>query len=421
MAAFELRSYQIDLANKGLAILRQHGLTYLAMQPRTGKTLTALQIAKLYGAKRVLVLTKLKAIDSIKSDYAQLNPGFRITVWNYESLHKLVWDFDLIICDEAHVLSAYAKPSKRTKQLKEFVNHIPIIYLSATPTAESYSQIYHQLWISNRSPFARWSNFYKFAKEFVNVKKKWLSGFQINDYSDAKEKEIMAIIKPLMISFSQEEAGFKSVVEEKIIYCPIDERLYQLMKILKKDKVYTLKSGDTIVADTPVRLQSIMHQLSSGSVITGEDATRKYHILDRSKALFIKKEFAGKKMCIFYKYISEGNILREVFPNYTDSPEEFNSRSDLHFICQFASGSLGTNVSSADVLIAYNIDFSATIYFQFKERTQTFTREKNSPLYWIFSEHGIEKYIYEAVSNKLDFTNIYFKKIAGKIGQLSLV
>src|SRR5687768_11130521 len=269
--SFELRSYQIDLANQGLTILRQNGLVYLAMQPRTGKTLTALQISKLYGARKVLVLTKLKAIDSIKSDYAKLNPGFRITVWNYESLHKLVWDFDLIICDEAHVLSAYAKPSKRTKLLKEFVFNLPIIYLSATPTAESYAQIYHQLWISRRSPFARYATFYKFAKDFVRVKKVWRSGFEINDYSDAIEEKIMPIIKPLMLSFSQAEAGFKATVEEEVLYCPIDERLYKLMQILKKDKVYTLKSGDIVIADTPVRLQSLMHQLSSGTLITGGD------------------------------------------------------------------------------------------------------------------------------------------------------
>lgn len=418
---FELRPYQIDIANQALRILRQSGLVYLAMQPRTGKTLTALKTAELYGAKRVLFLTKLKAIASIQSDFEKLDPSFTMVVWNYESIHKLNWIFDLVICDEAHCLSAFPKPSKRAKQLKEQVWNLPVIYLSATPSAESYSQLYHPFWISARSPFARYTNFYKFAKDFVNVKKKRINGWEINDYSNAKEKEIMMMVKPLMISFSQQEAGFKSFVDEEILYVPIDERLYKLMNILKKDKVYTLKSGDTIVADTPVRLQSLMHQISSGTVITDNGTDRKYHILDKSKAYFIKSKFAGHKLCIFYKFISEGTVLKEVFPNWTDSPEEFNAREDATFIGQFASSSLGTNVSTADALIAYNIDFSATTYFQFRERMQTLIREKNSKLYWIFSERGIEKHVHASVSNKLDFTLKYFKKAVKEIGQLSLV
>jgi len=407
---FELRSYQRDIADKGIKVLKSKGLVYLAMQPRTGKSLTAMEIAQQYGAKRVLFLTKLKAIPSIESDYHNFKPAFRLTVHNYESMHKLNWDFDLVICDEAHCFSSFAKPSARAKMLKEKCWELPIIYLSATPTAESYSQIFHQLWISKNSPFAKYKNFYAWAREFVIVKKRKINGWDINDYSQAKETEVKEAIRDCMLHLSQQEAGFTSFIEEEILRVPIDKRIYELMKILKRDKVYKLKSGYTLIADTPVRLQSYFHQLSSGTVKVDE-TTRL--TLDESKAYFIKSKFAGSKIAIFFKFIQEGEVLRKVFPDHTSSPEEFNKNDHLTFICQFSSGREGTNISTADYLIGYNIDFSATTYWQFRERMQTKDRVKLSKLFWIFSEQGIESAVHKAVSKKKNYTLSYFKQEFG--------
>ena len=85
----ELRDYQLHLSYKAVKILRDKKIVYLNMQPRTGKTLTALNVAKLYGAKNVLFITKKKAINSIQDDYRNFNFIFNITVINAESLHKI--------------------------------------------------------------------------------------------------------------------------------------------------------------------------------------------------------------------------------------------------------------------------------------------------------------------------------------------
>lgn len=405
---FDLRPYQKEIATKGLEVITRLGLVYLAMQPRVGKTLTALKLAEMYGARKVLFLTKLKAIPSIESDYENLNPNFKLKVWNYESIHKLVWDFDLVVCDESHCLSALPKPSQRTKALREKVWELPIIFLSATPTAESYSQIFHQFWISKKSPFAKYANFYKWAHDFVNVKKKWINGFQINDYTEAKEAKVKEAIAPYLLHLSQQDAGFTAFIEEEILWVPINKKIYELMDRLKKDKVYKLKNGDVIVADTPAKLQSVFHQLSGGTIKIDDD-TR--HTLDESKAFFIKSKFAGQKIAIFFKFIEEGILLRRIFPNHTAIPEEFNSKEDSTFICQYASGKEGTNISTADCLIGYNIDFSATTYWQFRERIVTKDRVKQAKLYWTFSEKGIEKEVHKAVIRKHSFTLSYFKKV----------
>ena len=126
-----------------------YNFVYLAMEVRIGKTLTSMGIAHFLKAENVLFLTKKKAISSIESDYELLAPDFDITVINYESMHKIPqrgWDF--VILDEAHGMGAFPKPSKRAKDVKNLLaqNRARVILLSGTPTPESYSQMYHQVY-----------------------------------------------------------------------------------------------------------------------------------------------------------------------------------------------------------------------------------------------------------------------------------
>ncbi|MEG7677083.1 hypothetical protein U2060_15190, partial [Listeria monocytogenes] len=81
-------------------------------------TITALNTAKLYGAKKVLFVTKLKAISSILKDFEAIQKPFDMYCINYESLHKVVEDYDIIILDEAHCLGQYPQPAERVKELK---------------------------------------------------------------------------------------------------------------------------------------------------------------------------------------------------------------------------------------------------------------------------------------------------------------
>lgn len=87
----KLRDYQDEISGKAAHLLSKHKIAYLAMECRTGKTLTALAAAQKYGAKSVLVISKLKAIPSILSDYNILQPAFHIDVVNYESAHKFLY------------------------------------------------------------------------------------------------------------------------------------------------------------------------------------------------------------------------------------------------------------------------------------------------------------------------------------------
>jgi len=373
---------------------------------RVGKTLIALLACYYLKAKRVLFITKLKAVSSIVSDYESFEFGFQLDVINYEQAHKVEKEYDVIVIDEAHSLGAFPKPALRTKNIREIVGARSLILLSGTPTPESYSQLYHQLWISERSPFAEYTNFYKWAHAFVDIKQKMINGLRINDYKKADRQKIWALVSDYFLTYTQAEAGFEQVVEEQIKYVDMRPGTMELVSALVKDQIITLSTGTPIVADTAVSLQCKVHQLCSGTIIA-EDGTRE--ILDNSKALYIRHAYQGKKIAVFYKYTAEATLLRAHL-NCTESPEEFNRRDDLTFISQVRSGSMGVNLSTADIIVFYNIDFSAVLYWQARARMQSKDRTKDSIVHWLFATGGIEEKVYDAVTKKKDYTTSYFER-----------
>ena len=149
-----------------------------------------------------------------------------------------------------------------------------------------------------------------------------------------------------------------------------------------------------------------LHQVYSGTIIfESKDSV----VFDYSKANFIKERFKGQKIGIFYKFQAELKALKDMFgDNLTTDIDEFNN-TDKNIALQIVSGREGISLRKAEYLVYYNIDFSATSYWQSRDRMTTKDRLYNK-IYWIFSKNGIESKIYKAVNNKKDYTLKHFKR-----------
>lgn len=401
----QLRDYQIELSTRGANILKSKGMVYLAMEVRTGKTATALTIAKNINAKSVLFLTKKKAIQSILSDFKALNYDYELEVINNESVHLINGKYDLIISDEHHRNGAIPKPNKTTKIIKEKFSHLPMIFLSGTPTPENYSQIYHQFWVSDKTPFKNYPTFYKWANTFVNVTKKNVGYAEVNDYTKAKQDEILKIIDEYFIRFTQKEAGFSTNVIEEIIEIEMKPITYKIANSLKKDNLFE-GNGDLIIADSGAKLLSKLTQIYSGTAIleSGNSIT-----LDNSKLLAINDKFKSNKIAIFYKFQQELEMIKDFYKeNICFDLETFNN-SNKNIALQIISGREGISLKNADYLIYLTPDFSATSYWQSRDRLTTMDRKENK-VFWLFAKGGVEKHIYKSIMNKKNYTLSQFKR-----------
>ena len=404
---FKLRDYQIELSDKAKIILDKYKIILLYMEVRTWKTITSLEIARKFWAKKILFVTKKKAISSIEWDYKYFDDHYEMQIINYESLHKIEdKDFDLVILDEVHwTLSWYPKPSRSHKSIKQRFSHLPFILLSGTPLIESASKIFHQLSISKSSPFNNCVNFYKWHRIYWIPKTIYTNYWEAKDYSQVRYDEVVKEIDHLMVTYTQKEAGVTTEITETVLNVKMKDQTYSLIKQLMTDRVIESPT-DELIADTWVKLQICLHQMYSGTIkLESWNAV----ILDRSKANFIKEYFKGKKIAIMYCFVKEKQLLQEVLWDLvTDNLEEFKT-SKKSYIWQIVSNREWISLREADALVFYNIAFSWTSYVQWRDRLSYMWRKENN-VYFINSENGIEEKILKTVRKKQNFTSKIFEK-----------
>jgi hypothetical protein len=206
-----------------------------------------------------------------------------------------------------------------------------------------------------------------------------------------------------MLTYTQEQSGFDCPVRE-YFHEVEDSRVPELILRIYRARVLTFCAG-VCAAETPASLMSKMHQISGGAVICDNGTA----VFSDCKARYIRDNFAGKRIAIYYKFIAERAIIMSIFPQATDVPEAFQRGDSDTFISQIQSGREGITLSTADAIVMYSIDYSAVSYWQARARLQALDRTSPAEVHWIFSRGGIEKKVYEAVSHKKNFTYGYFR------------
>jgi hypothetical protein len=433
------------MIDRALPILLKHRLVYLSMETRTGKTPVSIMLSQRLcesnGVKQAVFCTKKSVIPAIQKTLSELKQDNRIDIdiqiVSFDSLHKVDHAPNrIIIADEAHSFGAYPKPSRRAVMLAGLSRQCYVIFLSATPTPESFSQIYHQLWAArSESPLiAPYKNFYAWARDYVQKKEvrytnefgvvetklvyytKRTSGGDINDYSRAKKELILPYLDELSVSGTKADAGFQHTsVKEIFVDAPMPDSLVQQIKAIKRDNIITI-DGDEIVADTAAALLSKVHQLSSGTVI-GRDKT--HMVADHKLSRLRMIQIAYPKIAIYYKYIGEYEALKAYFGGRaTDNANEFNESPDKVFLGQFLSKREGINLMEADALVMYNIDFAYLSYEQTINRITNMNRKTLPVVIWIFSQYtndkgkpeSLERRIYNDVKQKKNYTLAHYKR-----------
>lgn len=423
----KLFPHQEEILAQALDVLKKHRFLYLTLETRVGKTPISI-MAAFEIADKVLFATKKSAMKDISETYAKLSEDYdlshkRLDIVSCDSLHKVgAGEYPVIIADEAHGYGAYPLPTLRAKELRRISKGSYVIMLSATPTPESYSMIYHQLWAANVSiPLIDYKNFYAWAKDYVTPKQKKIgTGQMIADYSHAKQELIMPQIEPYMISATKIEAGFTQIgIRELFFKSTVPEALNRLIATVKKDRVayFHTPSGEVVIlADTAAKLLSKEHQLASGTVIP--EGSKEGVILSTHKIDSVKMAMRfQKRVAIFYKFIAEKQMLIDAFGDrVTEDNQEFNENPDKVFIGQFISKREGINLEKADAIICLNIDFAYLSYIQMINRMMSYNRTKEAVVIWIFSDNGIEEAIYKAVAKKKNYTSAYYRTRLKKEG-----
>ena len=416
--------HQTEISLQAYGLLKRYGWVYLAMQERTGKTLTSILVAEMSKCTNILVITKAKALKgdddkdivSAKGGWAgALNLYLKVksvnqvwktatktyTIVNYESIHKISGKYDLVIIDEAHSkIAAYPKVSLTWNKVYAFTKGKPVIYLSATPSAQSHSQLFHQLKLCTFSPWAKYKNFYDWFNVYGLPETKRIGGGQqIIVYDKCRDDLIQKIKDTFFISYTRKQLGFKVEPVNVKVYIepsPYTKKLYNILsndKVITADKFMVDVECDYI-ADSVIRHRVGMHQIEGGTLKISD--TQSIKLGNTEKIDWIKKEYGdSSNIVIFYQFVHEEILLKEHFNNAR--------------ILQGTSYAEGVDLSMYETLIIYSMDYSTAKYSQRKARQANIARVDDINVIYLLMKGAISDQVYTTVcENNKNYVDSYF-------------
>ena len=390
--------YQANIAKKALDILRKYGVVYLAMEERTGKTLTALYAAEISKANKILILTKKKALEGWFDTLNKWRHTKKFVVTNYHQANKIKDEFDLVILDEAHsYLASYPKPGKIWKDVASITlkQQLPIIYLSATPYAQGPQQLYHQFKLSIYSPWIKYKNFYQWFKEY-GIPSKVRTPYGLKEtYNVVQVDKVLADVNHLFIRYSRKDLGFEFEPTDKLHYVELNEWTKKLYNKILKNQYAMLDDGTEIVCDNPIKLRTTLHQIEGGAL----KVDNKYIELPNTEKIdYILKTWGDtENLCVMYNYVGEGMKLKKYFKNA--------------LLLQATSYAEGVDLHHIDNLVIYSQDFSTARFTQRRARQCNINRKKPIVVHFLLVKKAVSEQVYKVVSlNKQNFVDSLFQR-----------
>ena len=391
--------HQIELANEGYEILKEHMLVYLAMEERTMKTLISIIIAEACNnVNTVLVLTKKKILEEkVWQDTLKKFPhDKKYYITNYHKCRRFSRP-DLLILDEAHnYISGCPDQPVMHKYIQENISpYIPIIYLSATPHAQGYQMLYHQFSLSSWSPWRKYNNFRHWFNHYGISSTVWVSGKQRNVYTKTHEDLILADIQHLFITKTRRELNFPHEPIDQLHYIELDPWTKKIYNELIEDKMYEFGEY-ALICDTPMKLRSSLHMLEGGVAKLDDE----YFIFANTEKIdYILKTWGDiDDLVIYYQYIAEGQKLRSQFKKAT--------------ILQGTSNAEGIDLTHKETIIIYSQDFSTARHSQRRARQATMHRDKPITVHFLLVKKATSAQVYKSVSiNKQNFVDSAFERV----------
>ncbi len=389
--------HQLELSTQGFAILKKHGLVYLNMEERTGKTLIGILIAETSPLiVRVLIITKKKALEGWNETLDEFPHLCSYTVINYHSVNKVKGDYDLIILDEAHnYISAFPKRKTIWNKVSKFTKGKPIIYMSATSSAQGRHLLFNQLALSSWSPWVDYKNGYYWHREYGIENLLYLHGRYIEQWNKTDNDRVWDECKHLFITKTRKELGFGQEPEDRIHYIELNSVTKSVYNEIQKDRMINLKAG-LLIADTPMKLRTSLQSLEGGTIILKDENTGKprYIVLtNREKVDYILKTWGDTNdMVIMHNYKAEKIKLEDIFENA--------------LILQATSYAEGIDLYKYKHLIIYSQDFSTARHTQRRARQANKNRKDEILVHYLLVKKAISEQVYDTVSiNKTNFVD----------------
>ena len=422
LPTFRWRPHQIGEGERLWDMIDREGWGMLRHMPRTGKTGTLLYALEHSSEPmKVLIVTTKNAVKGIKGaeggwvgfvKLAQESGWCMKHSYAVSTPHRVgkhtSGAYDLVVMDESHKIYSDPKPvpSAMWGMTRMVIADAKVVFVTATPHAQSINQLYWQLSLCKYNPFlvsgiGGWGEYFsKFGKPYTIIIG---NGVAIPQYDKGDIDGIYALCGRGILSLSQEEVGFSEELLPVDVphYIEITGTTRLLMDKYKLEEVVAL--NDVMVhtmnsRDVEIRL----HQMEGGtlkyvdvfSIVDESTGLRRRGVkpvehnwilptLDKVK--YIKDTWGDTSdMVIMYNYVNEGKLLRREFKNAK--------------VYQGKTHSEGIDLWQYKHLIIYAMDWSVATYVQRRDRQVSLgNRKEGIEVHYLLTKGGVSEDIYKSV------------------------
>ena len=431
LPSFRWRVHQIGEGYRLWERMERLGWALVMHMPRTGKTGTVLYALELYTTMKVLIVTTkngVRGIGSAKSkaegwlgfiETAQESGWLRKHNYTLTTPHRVAkildsaGSWDMVVVDEAHKIYSDPKPTDRISRLWEVLRYVvanaKVMFVTATPHAQSINQLYWMLGLSSYSPFYALGmmTFEDYFSAYGIPKSVAVgNGVGVPVWTKGKVKEVYEVVRDGVLSLSQEEVGFNSELLPVDIPCYVELGAGTTAMISEYVSKEVIKVGGTMVhtmnaSDVPMRI----HQMEGGtlkyvdvfSITDKETGYRRRDVKPKvynwfvgsmEKVAYIKERWGDSSdVVIMYHYVNEGKLLRREFKNAK--------------VLQGKTHSEAIDLYMYDTMVIYSMDYSVATYVQRRDRQVHLTkRVKPIEVYYLLCKGMVSAEIYKSVVEK---------------------
>ncbi|RLB75292.1 MAG: hypothetical protein DRH06_08240, partial [Deltaproteobacteria bacterium] len=306
-------------------------------------------------------------------------------VINYESVHKVEGVYDLVILDEAHhAISAIKKTSATWKKVYKKVKGLPIIYLSATPYAETVGQLYNQFKLSQWTPFKGYKTYYEFHNFFGISNKFKLHGRLIEKYDTFKLDMVLKQCDHLFSFKTRAEVGIAHEPQVNVVSVPLHPETLSKMK--SWTDLQLVQFGEFMMeGDSDMKKRMVHYQMEGGTMKVSDYTSI---ILDHTEKVdYIKANYEEKEIAVMAHFVKKRELLQQALPEAIILSSDGDAEGvDLHRIGK---------------LIVYSMSFKTSKHTQRTARQANHNRDKPILVDILVSDTpAIGRAVYDAVAIK---------------------
>ena len=321
------------------------------------------------------------------------------------------WGADLIIFDESHRLkSASSKQSRSAHRIAQTVSQR--LLLTGTPITKAPLDIFGQFRAMNEEVFG--SSWGKFKFQYGV----WGGPFHQQLRYLRNVKGIVRRIRAW--SFRIKKSQCLDLPPKLFSDVPVtlSERAVKLYRQMAKEMIIEIEETHATAAIVLVKLLRLS-QITSGFI---KDIDGKIRIFDDSKlktCMDLLDDILEEdhKVVIFVRFITDIERLAEALTNkqikyrilsgsvpfnQRDSiVQEFQEKPEIKvFIAQIQAGSLGIELTAADIAIYYSVTYNAADYWQSQDRLHRQGQKRAVTYYRLIAPRTIDHTVFQVLETK---------------------